>query len=130
MDDLEIILERRRLHARIPGRETAADIDDVDRHRGLDDRVADARHRFAISGRAHRLAADMEADAERVGRLAGGEQQGLHFMRIGAELRREAQFGMLRADPQADQQVEVGCDDAFGSWSRAGSCRARRACRG
>ena len=29
----------------------------------------------AIGRRRHRLAADMEADAERVGRLAGGHQQ-------------------------------------------------------
>ena len=72
------------------------------------------RHRFGIGGRAHRLAADVEADAERVGRLAGGEQQRLHLVRLGAELGGEAELGMLRADPQADEQVEVGRGDAVG----------------
>ena len=76
----------------IPAREAAADIDDVDRHRRLDDRLAHALHRLAIGRRAHRLAADVEADAERVGRLAGGHQQRLHFVRLGAELGGEAEL--------------------------------------
>ena len=92
VDDLEIGLERRAAPCPDKRREAAADIDDVDRHRGLDDRVADPRHRFGIGGRAHRLAADVEADAERVGRLARGEQQRLHFVRIGAELGGEAEL--------------------------------------
>ena len=95
-------------------REAAADIDDVDRDRGFDDRVADARHRFGIGRRAHRLAADVEADAERVGRLAGGHQQRLHLARLGAELGGEAELGMLRADADPDQQVEVARGDAVG----------------
>ena len=36
-----------------------------------------------------------------VGCLAGGEQQRLHFMRLGPELGRQAELGMFRADPQA-----------------------------
>ena len=46
VDDREIGLDRRRLHARIGRGEAAADIDDVDRDRSLDDRLADARHRL------------------------------------------------------------------------------------
>ena len=118
MDDREIVFERRRLHPRIDRREAAADIDDVDRNRGLDDGVADARHRFGERRRAHRLAADVEADAERVGRLAGGQQQRLHLVRLGAELRGEAELGMLRADADADEQVEVGRGNAVGRVAR------------
>ena len=111
---VEIGLEWGRLHAGIRGRKTAADIDDVDRHRGLDDRIADPAHGVAVGRRAHRLAADVEADAERIGRLARGHQQRLHLMGLGAELGGEAELGMVRADPQADQQVEVGCGDTVG----------------
>ena len=85
---------------------------------GLDDRVADPRHRLGISRRAHRLAADVEADAERVGRLAGGQQQRLHLMRLGAELGGQAELGMVRADADADEQVEVGRGDAVGAVAR------------
>ena len=38
--------------------------------------------------------------------------KGLHLARLGAELGGEAELGMLRADPQADQQVEIGRRDA------------------
>src|SRR3546814_4025360 len=68
-------VERRRLHAWIGGRKAAADIDDVDRHRRRDDRGTGALHRLGIGVRGHRLAADVEADAERVGRLARRHQQ-------------------------------------------------------
>ena len=70
VDRVEIIFERNRLHTRIDRWEAAADIDDVDRDRRIDDRRADALDRVAIGLRAHRLATDMEADAERVGGLA------------------------------------------------------------
>ena len=54
----------------------------------------------------------MEADAERVRRLAGGHQQRLHLARLGAELGGEAELGMVRADADADEQVEVARGDA------------------
>ena len=66
----------------------------------------------AISGRGHRLAADVEADAERVGGLAGGHQQRLHVARVGAELGGEAELRMIGADADADEEVEVGRCDA------------------
>ena len=36
------------------------------------------------------------------------------FARVGAELRRQAELGMVRADADADEQVEVGRGDAVG----------------
>ena len=108
VDDLEIGLERRRLHAGIGGRKAAADIDDVDGDRRLDDRRADPLHRLGIGGRGHRLAADMEADAERVRGLAGRHQQRLHLGGLGAELRGEAQLRMIGGDADPHQQVEIG----------------------
>ena len=107
MDHREIGFERRRLHPRIGGREAPADIDDVDGHRGLDDGGAHPLHRFGISGRSHRLAADVEADAERVGRLARGDQQRLHLGGLGPEFGGEAELGMIRRDADADQQVQI-----------------------
>ena len=50
----------------------------------------------------------MEADAERIGRLASGEQQAGQFARFRAELRGEAELGMFGPDADADEQVEVG----------------------
>ena len=102
MDDLEIGLERRRLHARIGRGEAAADVDDVDRDRRLDDRRAHPLHRLGIGGRGHRLAADVEADAERVRRLAGRHQQRFISRGLGAELGGEAELGMFGGDPDAD----------------------------
>ncbi len=96
----------------IPGWEAAADVDDIDRDRGVDDGVANAAHGFGVGGRGHRLAADMEADAEGVGGLAGGEQERLHVGGIGAELGGEAELRMFRADADADDQVEVGRGNA------------------
>jgi hypothetical protein len=49
----------------------------------------------------------MEADAERVRRLAGGEQQLLHLARLRAELGSEAELGMIGRDADAHAQVEV-----------------------
>src|SRR3712207_8565288 len=51
------------------GGEAAADIDDVHRHRRIHDGGADPLHRLGESGRRHRLAADMEANSERIRRL-------------------------------------------------------------
>ena len=68
---------------------------------------ANAVHRLGIGRRGHRLAADVKADAERVGRLAGGEQQRLHLVRLGAELGGKAELGMIRADADAHQEVEI-----------------------
>ena len=56
----------------------------------------------------------MEADAERVGRLAGGEQQRLHVARVGAELGGKAELRMVRADADAHQQVEIARGNAVG----------------
>ena len=49
----------------------------------------------------------MEADAERIRRLAGRNQQRADIARVGAELGREAELCVLRADADADEQVEV-----------------------
>ena len=108
VDELEIGFECGRLHPRIGGGEAAADVDDVDGDRRLDDRGAHPLHRLGIGHGRHRLAADVEADAERVGRLAGRDQQRLHFSRFGAELGGEAELGMFRGDADADQQLEIG----------------------
>ena len=62
----------------------------------------------AISRRRHCLAADVKADAERIGRLAGGDQQRADLARVGAELGGEAELGVLRADADADEQIEIG----------------------
>src|SRR3546814_5689074 len=75
MESIERGAGGRRLHARRGRREAAADFDDVDGDRRRDDRGADAFHRLRIGVRRHRLAADMEADAERVGGLARRHQQ-------------------------------------------------------
>lgn len=88
-------------------RENPADIDDVDRDRRFDDRLADLSHSLREGRRCHCLATDVEADAERVGGLAGSEQQGGYVARVGAELRGKAELRMVRADPDAHEQVEV-----------------------
>eukprot|EP01088_Endostelium_zonatum_P020031 TRINITY_DN7198_c0_g1_i1.p2 TRINITY_DN7198_c0_g1~~TRINITY_DN7198_c0_g1_i1.p2 ORF type:complete len:248 (+),score=-22.60 TRINITY_DN7198_c0_g1_i1:360-1103(+) len=115
MDRLEETLQRRRGHAGIARREAAADVDDVHGHRRLDDRRANALHRVGIGIGRHRLAADMEADAERIGDLAGRHQQLLGFARTDAELRAEAELGIFRrhAEPHAERQVgrATGGDD-------------------
>ncbi|MCY1170694.1 hypothetical protein D9M73_107810 [compost metagenome] len=107
VDRLEIALERGRLHARIGRGEPAADIDHVDRDRCIDDGGADALHRIGIGFGRHRLAADMEADAERIRCLASAEQQFLGLTRCRAEFRREAQLAMLRRHAKADAQRQV-----------------------
>ena len=43
-----------------------------------------------------------------------GHQQRLHLARLGAELRGEAVLGVIRADADADEQVEVGRGHAVG----------------
>ena len=50
----------------------------------------------------------MEADAKGIGRLASGEQKRLDLRRFGAELRCQAELGVIRADSDPDEQVEVG----------------------
>ena len=54
----------------------------------------------------------MEADAERVGRLASGEEQGPHLIGPSAELGAKAELRMLVVDLQADEQIEIGCSNA------------------
>ena len=95
MDRFEIIFERDRLHARIDRREAAAYIDDVDRNGCVHDRGAHALDRIAIGLGAHRLAADMEADAQRIGGLTGCHQQLAGFAQLRAELRCQAEFRMF-----------------------------------
>ena len=126
VDDPEVILERGRFHPRIDRGEAAADIDDVDQHRGLDDRRANPLERLDIGVRAHRLAADVEAHAERIGDLAGGLEQRRGIGEIDPELGGQAQLRMLGRDPQPDAQREV-----FGLIGRGRrSSRALRCCRG
>src|SRR3546814_3383016 len=93
VDGLEITLERGRLHARIDAREATADIDHVEGHRRLDDRLAHALHRVDIGFGRHRLADEMDADAERVRRLAGGEQKSLGLAGYRVEFGREDELG-------------------------------------
>ncbi len=49
----------------------------------------------------------MEADAERVGGLAGGDQQAADVARVGAELGGEAELRMIRAHADTYKKVEV-----------------------
>ena len=107
MDDLEIVFQRRRLHPRIDRRETPADIDHVDHHRGLADRDAHAFERLDIGEGRHRLAAHVEAHAEPVGMLAGLLQQLRRLGQVAAEFRREAEFGIFARHAQADAQAQV-----------------------
>ena len=57
----------------------------------------------------------MEADAERIGRLASGEQQRLHFRCGGTEFCAQAELGMAVVDANAHQQVEIARSDARGA---------------
>ena len=108
MDHFEIGFKPARLHARIDGRETAANIDDIDGDAGANDGGTHLRHGIAIGLRAHRLAADVEADAQRIGHLAGGHQHGGGFIGMHAEFRRQAEFGVRGGDAQPHAQREVG----------------------
>jgi hypothetical protein len=57
--------------------------------------------------RGHRLAADVEADAERVGRRTSGHQQLFDLMRFGAELRSQAELAVIGRHADAHTQIEV-----------------------
>ena len=112
MDHVEVILERRGLHARIDRGKSAADIDDVDRDRGVDDRRAHPLERLDIGERGHRLAADVEADAEPVRDLASRLEQRRRIREIDPELGREAELGILGRHPQPHAQAQVGRNGA------------------
>src|SRR5438270_10409230 len=51
VDDREVGRQRRRLHPGIAGRKPSADIDDIDRNRGIDDCLANQRHRLGEGSR-------------------------------------------------------------------------------
>ena len=127
VDDLEIGFERRRLHARIGRREAAADIDDVDRDRRLDDRVADAapslRHR--PPGVIAWLPTWKQMPSASAAWRAANSSA---FTSCGSapNFDAEAELGMVRADPEADEQVEVGRGDAVRRRSRGRSSPAPR----
>jgi hypothetical protein len=118
MDDIEIGGERGRLHPRVGGGETAADIDDVDRDRSFDDRCAHALERRGVGVRGHRLAADVKADAKCIGRLACRDEKVGDVIGLRAEFGGEAELRMIRRDADAHQQVEItrafgGAHDLF-----------------
>ena len=114
VDDGEIALERRGLHAGIDRGEAAADVDHVDGNARFNDRGADQRHRVAVRLRAHRLAADVEGDAERVGRLARGMEHRRGLVDPDAELGGEAELGVRRRHAEADAQRQIAGSNAIG----------------
>src|SRR5690606_8969681 len=89
-------------------REAAADVDDVDGYRRFGDRGAHAVERLDVGERRHRLAADVEAYAERVAMLANRLEKRSRIKEIDAELGSQRELRMLRGDPQAHEQVEIG----------------------
>ncbi len=109
VDLREIVFQRRRFEAGIGAGKAAADIDDVDRHRSFGNRRAHALQRLDIGERRHRLAADMETDAQRIAVLAGSLQQRRGIGKVDTELGRQRQLGMLGGNAQANQQVDVLC---------------------
>ena len=122
-DDREVIFQRRGFHAGIDAGETAADIDHVDHRTRLCDHRAHAVHRLDIGERAHRLAADVEADAQPVAMLAGQREQFRRLAQFDAEFGGERQLRIFAGNAQAHQQAQVlrrfaviaatGIDDLF-----------------
>ncbi len=108
VDDLEVIFQRRRFHARIDGRKAPAHIDHVDDHRSFGNRGTCAVERLHIGMRAHRLAADVEAHAQPVGILTGFLQQRGRFGQVAAELARKAQRRVFGRHAQAHAQPQIG----------------------
>ena len=79
------MVERNRLEIRIDRRKTTSDIDDVDRDRRADNGGTHPFQGVDIGERRHRLAADVEADAEAVCPLPRPLQQFSRLIDIDAE---------------------------------------------
>jgi len=108
VDHVEIVLKRRRFHTRIDRREATTDIDDVNRDRRIHNRRTDALQSLHIGKRGHRLAANMEANAQPVSNLTRCLQQGRCIGQIDAELGREAQLRILGRYAQTHAQAQIG----------------------
>ena len=88
VDGVGVFLKIRRHHARIDGREAAANVDDIDEDASLLDGTAGLGHGGFIGRGTHALRTHVEADAHQaiLDGLAGSQKQSRSLIRRDAEL--------------------------------------------
>jgi hypothetical protein len=108
LDRRDVVGERRGRHVWVTHRESAADIDDVDRNTAIRDRLAGQRHCTRIGIRLEALRADMKGDAETGSVRAGRTQQPGRLVERGAELVGQIVDRAAHGQGQAHEQTQHG----------------------